>query len=93
MVINDFGNRLPALREARIERADLFISVTNSDEINIVACGLVASEYDVPCKIARTRNPECANSNHAERSFADIDFLVNLTKTESIARMEEMFNV
>ena len=77
MVINDSGNRLPALREAGIAAADFFISVTNSDEVNIVSCSLVAGEHDVPCKIARVRNPEYASSNHTDHSFADVDFFVN----------------
>ena len=77
MVINDSGNRLPALREAGIQDADFFISVTDSDELNIVACGLVASEFGVPCKIARVRNPEYANSHLPEHSFREVDYFVN----------------
>ena len=77
MVINDSGNRLPALREAGIESADFFISVTDSDELNIVACGLVASEFGVPCKIARVRNPDYAKSNLSGHSLMDVDYFVN----------------
>ena len=77
MVINDSGNRLPALREAGIEAADFFISVTDSDELNIVSCGLVASEFGVPCKIARVRNPDYANSNLSGHSLLDVDYFVN----------------
>ncbi len=91
MVINDSGNRLPALREAGIDGADFFISVTNSDELNIVACSLVASEHEVPCKIARVRNPEYANTNHSGHSFADVDFFVNpeIEAARAIARSVE----
>ena len=77
LVINDSGNRLPALREAGIHNADFFISVTDSDELNIVSCGLVASEFGVPCKIARVRNPEYANSHLPEHSFLEVDYFVN----------------
>ena len=77
MVLNDSGNRLPALREAGIEAADFFISVTDSDELNIVSCGLVASEFGVPCKIARVRNPDYANSNLSGHSLMDVDYFVN----------------
>ena len=77
MVINDSGNRLPALREAGINNADFFISVTDSDELNIVACGLVASEFRVPCKIARVRNPEYANANVSGHSLMEVDYFVN----------------
>lgn len=77
MVINDSGNRLQALREAGIDQADFFISVTDSDEFNIVACGLVASEFQVPRKIARVRSPEYATSHRPEQSFRDVDYFVN----------------
>lgn len=77
MVINDSGNRLPALREAGIHDAGFFISVTDSDEFNIVACSLVASEFQVPCKIARVRNPEYAHSHLPEHSVLPVDYFVN----------------
>ena len=77
MVINDSGNRLPVLRDAGIDSADFFISVTDSDELNIVACGLVAREFGVPCKIARVRNPDYANSNLSGHSLMDVDYFVN----------------
>ena len=77
LVINDSGNNLKALREAGIEKADFFISVTDSDEFNIVACGLVSSEFRVPCKIARVRNPDYAKSNLSDRSFLNVDYFVN----------------
>jgi trk system potassium uptake protein TrkA len=77
LVINDSGNNLRALREAGIEKADFFISVTDSDEFNIVSCGLVASEFRVPCKIARVRNPDYTKSSLSDRSFLDVDYFVN----------------
>lgn len=91
MVINDSGNRLPALREAGIESADFFISVTDSDELNIVACGLVASEFGVPCKIARVRNPDYANSNLSGHALMDVDYFVNpeIEAAQAIAKSVE----
>jgi trk system potassium uptake protein TrkA len=91
MVINDSGNRLPALREAGIESADFFISVTDSDELNIVSCGLVASEFGVPCKIARVRNPDYANSNLSGHSLLDVDYFVNpeIEAAEAISKSVE----
>ena len=43
MVINSEGNNLEILRQAGIEKADYFISVTESDELNMIACGLASS--------------------------------------------------
>ena len=44
-------------KEAKVDRADLLIATTSSDEINILAC-LVAKKMGVNHTIARIRNPE-----------------------------------
>ena len=51
MVINEEGNNINTLKRAGIEKADFFLSVVDSDEINMIACGLVESEFNVPIKI------------------------------------------
>ena len=43
------------LMEAGIDDADLLIAVTQSDEINLVACKLAARMFNVPRRIARIR--------------------------------------
>lgn len=43
------------LIESGIEDADMLIAVTQSDEINLVACRIAAQLYNVPTKIARIR--------------------------------------
>lgn len=45
------------LKEAGIEHADLFIAVTNSDEINLLSC-LIAKKASNCHTVARVRNPE-----------------------------------
>ncbi len=45
------------LREARIQRADLLIAVTDSDEMNLLCC-MIAKKHDGCNVIARVRNPE-----------------------------------
>lgn len=45
------------LKEAGIEHADLFIAVTNSDEINLLSC-LIAKKAANCHTVARVRNPE-----------------------------------
>lgn len=44
------------LRQARADNADLLIAVTDSDEVNMVACQVAYSLFDVPIKIARIRS-------------------------------------
>ena len=43
------------LERAGISDADLIIAVTQSDEVNMVACQVAHSIFDVPTKIARIR--------------------------------------
>ena len=43
------------LKQAGIEDADMLLAVTQSDEVNMVACKLAASLYNTPIKIARIR--------------------------------------
>ena len=43
------------LKQAGIEDADMLLAVTQSDEVNMVACKLAASLYNTPTKIARIR--------------------------------------
>src|SRR4030042_3374261 len=75
LVINDEGTNVETLRKAGLENADIFISVTNSDEVNMVACGVVASEFNVKVKIARVRNLDYSRSKLFEKPFMGIDYV------------------
>ncbi len=77
IVINEEGNNLASLKRAGIHKADFFISVTNSDEINMIACGLVSSEFKVPVKIARVRNLDYSGARIVDKTFLGIDYIVN----------------
>lgn len=77
MVIKDEADHLSVLKRAGIEKADVFISVTNSDENNMIFCGLVGSEFNVPVKVARVRTVEYLNLATLKKSFLNIDFIVN----------------
>lgn len=77
MVVNEEGNNIEVLKKAGIDKTDFFISVTDSDEVNMIACGLVASEFNAPFKIARVRNIEYTNTQFLESSFLGIDYIVN----------------
>ena len=45
------------LVEAGVERADLMLAVTNSDETNMVACQLAHLLFKTPTRLARVRDP------------------------------------
>jgi trk system potassium uptake protein len=77
IVINGEGNNLEILKRAGIEKADFFLSVTDSDEVNMISCALVASEFNVPHKIARVRNLDYSRVKNFENVFLGIDYIVN----------------
>jgi len=58
LVLRDTGTRIESLEEAGIAKADALVCVTDSDEKNMIICGLAASRYPGLVKIARVRNAE-----------------------------------
>ncbi len=46
------------LRQAGIADADMLLAVTQSDEVNMVACKLAASLFNTPTRIARIRSSD-----------------------------------
>ena len=54
-VIYGHGSHPDILRKAGAEDADMVVAVTNSDEVNIVACQVAYSMFNTPLKIARIR--------------------------------------
>ncbi len=77
MVINDVGNNVAVLRDAGCETADYFIAVTDSDEVNMIACALVHSDFPRPKTVARVRNLEYSTARISERGLLGIDYIVN----------------
>lgn len=59
-VIIGSGTSLKILKSANIENTNIFISVTQNDELNLIAC-LIAKKNGVETTIARIRNPEYSN--------------------------------
>ncbi len=76
-VINEEGNSPAVLREAGIEDADFFVAVTDSDEINMISCGLVAAEFSKPVTVARVRNLDYSPSRMLEHPLFGINHVVN----------------
>ncbi len=77
MVINDEGNNLESLKKAGIHKADVFVSVTASDETNLIACGLVSAEFENVKTIARVRNLDYSRTKMISHSFLGIDHVIN----------------
>jgi trk system potassium uptake protein TrkA len=77
MVVTGQGNNLEILRKAGAERAEYFIALTGSDEINMICCSLVAAEFKVPNKVARVRNVEYLETRMTEQRYLGIDYIIN----------------
>lgn len=77
MVINDAGNSIEALRRADVARADFFIAVTDSDEVNLIACAVVEGESSKARTIARVRSIDYSTLRSTEKAFLGIDYIVN----------------
>ncbi len=57
LTVTGSGASARVLAEAGISKTDLFIAVTDSDEVNLVAC-FVSRHYSVKTRIARVRSEE-----------------------------------
>ena len=57
LTVQGSGASARILAEAGISKTDLFIAVTDSDEVNLVAC-FVSRHYNVKTRIARVRSEE-----------------------------------
>jgi len=57
LTVHGSGASARTLAEAGIARTGLFIAVTDSDEVNLVAC-IMSRQYDVKTRIARVRNED-----------------------------------
>ena len=80
------------LERAGIEDADLVIALTNSDEVNMVACQIAYTLYNVPTRVARIRASEYTERTelfHREHSPVDVLISPELLLTQYIARLIE----
>jgi len=57
MVMVGSGSSLEDLKNANIKQADVFVGLSNFDEVNLLGCRF-AQKLNIPHKIARVRNPE-----------------------------------
>jgi trk system potassium uptake protein TrkA len=77
-VLTGSGSSPEVLRRAGVETADFLVAVTDSDEVNMVACLLAAAQAKTPRKIARIRNRELLNHNLIfGQEFLNVDYAVN----------------
>lgn len=77
MVIVGSGTDPAKLREAEVEKADLFVAVTDSDEINLVACGIVENIRSEVTTVAAIRNLTYTGKDGLPATILGINYIVN----------------
>ena len=70
------GASYDILVDAGVENCDIFISVTEMDEINIIA-SILAKKIGAEYTVARVRNPEYSQQLHLIRESLGISLLIN----------------
>ena len=76
--VNGIGSSPDTLEEAGAAEADMIIAVTQSDEVNMVACQVAYTIFNVPTKIARIRNSNYQKHKELFQSKSvPIDVLIN----------------
>ncbi len=77
------------LKEAEVSKAELLISVTDSDEINMLIC-FIAKKMGVGYTAARIRNPEFNDKRMAQiKQYLDISLTIN----PELLAAQEIFNI
>jgi trk system potassium uptake protein TrkA len=61
LVIRGDATRIETFHDAEVDKADVFVALTDHDETNLLAC-LLAKEMGVPRLIARISDPGLANT-------------------------------
>ncbi len=92
------GASARVLEEAGIEQTDLFIAVTDSDEVNLISC-IMSKQYNVKTRVARVRNEDFyASGQSLNEKAMGIDLLISPDQamTEEIIQLSiisEAFDV
>jgi trk system potassium uptake protein len=76
LTISGSSTNISTLREARVDRADLFVAVTSFEEVNVTS-SILAKKLGAKKTIARIGNSEYLDT-HVDINFADIgvDFMI-----------------
>ena len=87
-----YASHPKVMERAGIEDADLVIALTSSDEVNMVACQIAYTLYNVPTRVARVREAAYTDQSalfHREHSPVDVLISPELLLTQYISRLIE----
>ena len=92
-VITGSGSSPDVLRAAGVETADILVAVTDSDEVNMVACLLAAAQAKTPRKIARIRNTELLKHSRVfGQDFLNVDYAIN-PEDDVVSEIEKLLEI
>jgi trk system potassium uptake protein TrkA len=74
------------LAQAGARDADMLIAVTNSDEVNMIACQVAHTIFNIPTKIARIREHDYLYNNRALFGSKSMPVDVLISPEESVTR-------
>jgi len=87
-----YASHPKVMERAGIEDADIVIALTSSDEVNMVACQIAYTLYNVPTRVARVREAAYTDQSmlfHREHSPVDVLISPEILLTQYIARLIE----
>ncbi len=70
------GSTAKILSSPNVAKSELLIAVTNSDEVNMIAC-MTAKQIGIPRTIARIRDPDYAKNIIISKEALGIDLIIN----------------
>jgi trk/ktr system potassium uptake protein len=92
-VLTGSGSSPDILKQAGVEDADFLVAVTDSDEVNMVACLIAAAQAKTPRKIARIRNTELLNHSRVfGHDFLNVDYSIN-PEEEVVSEIERLLEI
>lgn len=87
------GSHPETLASAGAREADMIIAVTYSDEVNMVACQIAHTLFNVPTKIARIRSQAYLDPRYSDlfgRNHIPLDVIISPEREVSEAIMQRM---
>lgn len=91
--VNGNGSYPETLAEAGAREADMIIAVTYSDEVNMIACQIAHTLFNVPTKIARIRAAGYLDPRYSDlyaRNSMPIDVIISPEREVSEAIIQRM---
>jgi len=92
-VITGSGSSPDVLKAAGVEDTDFLVAVTDSDEVNMVACLIAAAQAKTPRKIARIRNTQLLQHSRVfGQDFLNVDYSIN-PEDEVVVQIERLLEI